>query len=107
MEITPEIWQPAGSRRGWHFFTHRDFLLAVFTSLPATWLAQTPGGDPLPPPWRELWTFGTDHLWSCRIARTPGTGESFSERFRSACIENTPGKPSRFSGKVHRAQELL
>ena len=34
------------------------------------WLAQAPDGTPLPPPWRELWTFGRDHSWACRIHRS-------------------------------------
>ncbi|RKX74623.1 MAG: hypothetical protein DRP60_09970 [Spirochaetes bacterium] len=94
MEIPPEIWHPAGTRRGWHFFTHGDFHLALFTFLPATWLAQDSAGNPLPSPWRELWSFGSDHIWSCRIFRAadfPGE-EAFS-----AII---PYRPCRFSARV-------
>ncbi|RKX80432.1 MAG: hypothetical protein DRP60_03235 [Spirochaetes bacterium] len=95
VEIPPEIWHPAGTRRGWHFFTHRDLHLAIYTSLPAAWLAQTPGGKPLPPPWRELWTFGSDHIWACRILDADGGGnrEDLLQRF-------SPRRPSRFTGKI-------
>ena len=72
--VDPETWEPFGIGGGWHYFRSGDFLLGLWSTLPATWLAQDAAGVPLPPPWRELWTFGPDHLWICRIGRTGGLG---------------------------------
>ncbi|MDT8298802.1 MAG: hypothetical protein RQ801_10910, partial [Spirochaetaceae bacterium] len=47
-----------------------------------SWLAQDSDGAPLKPPWSELWTFGSDHLWACRIADC--------ETFLKKCFEWNP-----------------
>jgi len=65
--VPPDRWDYRGIHRGWHLFGSGPALVALWTSRPATWLAQDAGGRPLPPPWSELWTFGRDHLWVCRI----------------------------------------
>lgn len=96
VDIDPSFWKPLASRQGWQFFLSASSpdwnraasVLGLWSSLPATWLAQKPDGTVLPPPWRELWTFGTDHIWICRIAFI---GESSTETFMTDCLEWSPG----------------
>ena len=84
VEIPPEHWIPAGTHRGRYFFRFRGepVVMGLWSSLPATWLAQDSDGNPLEPPWRELWTFGTDHTWECRFG--PANDDDL-ERFRKQC----------------------
>ncbi len=86
VEIPPEHWIPAGTHRGRYFFRFRGepVVMGLWSSLPATWLAQDSDGNPLEPPWRELWTFGTDHTWECRFG--PANDEDDLERFRKQCF---------------------
>ena len=84
VEIPPEEWAPAGTRRGWHFFRREKAMLGIWSSLPATWLAQDAAGTPLEPPWRELWTFGADHTWICRLGT--GEGEGAFGIFAESCL---------------------
>lgn len=82
--IAPEFWEPQGQRGGWHFFRGGGICLGIWTSLPSSWLAQDVDGAPLKPPWSELWTFGSDHIWACRIADC--------ENFQNSCSEWNPKK---------------
>lgn len=95
LEIPPETWTPAASRRD-------DIILGIWSSLPATWLAQDSAGNPVPSPWRELWTFGADHVWACRVSRTSET-----ESFISACISGNPRSPGLRGGVIHDSDTLI
>ena len=90
VEVNPDIWIREGLRRGWHFFSTsgKSVFLGLFSSLPATWLAQKPDGSPLPPPWTELWTFGSRHFWHARLWAVPGGRlDNPAEQFIEACLE--------------------
>jgi len=107
VEIPPETWQPAGSRWGWHFFHSADVHLGLWSSLPATWLAQSFDGKPLAPPWRELWTFGTDHLWVGRFARTADPAADSTEAFITNCLAVEMLRPSYRGGTLFDSDTLL
>lgn len=105
VEISPEIWQPEGSRRGWHFFSSSEVLFGLWSSLPATWLAQNPDGSPLPPPWSELFTFGSDHIWACRVS-SRGEGETDLESFVSGCVSRSVRTPRPCGGSLQESATL-
>ncbi len=107
VEIPPETWQPAGSRRGWHFFHSGDVHLGLWSSLPATWLAQSFDGKPLQPPWRELWTFGTDHLWAGRFSRTADSAADGLEAFIANCLADALPRPGYRGGTLFDSDTLL
>lgn len=93
--IAPDFWEPQGHRGGWHFFRGGGICLGVWSVLPSSWLAQDSDGTPLKPPWSELWTFGSNHLWACRLWACRITeGETFQKRCSEWNPKDMPMKKS-------------
>ncbi len=110
VELDPDVWNPVAQRRGWYIFA-ADFpsgpvLLGLWSSLPATWLAQGADGKSIPPPWRELWTFGSDHVWTCRFTASSSV-TSDKDAFLAGCLDSRPAVPSRFAGSWQQTDKTL
>ncbi len=106
VEIDREYWGQPRSSRGWFLFRAGGFLLGLWSSLPATWLAQAPDGSLLETPWRELWTFGKTHFWICRICDTSSLNPEELESLQGLWTASPPCLSGLMPGPRFRTREF-
>ena len=95
VEVDPAVWGAPVMRKGWFLFRSGSCRIGLWSSLPAT---------PLPPPGRELWTFGRDHIWVCRILHdATSTGVPDISGGRTA---NPPQLPGTRGGRRIRTAKI-